>query len=198
MRRRHTVAAAATALVLGCALSGCGIRATSVPVDAGPAPTRVSCALPDSGASTDALGMMTVQVYLLCSQRLSPVQRSVRERRLDRVETARLLLGELQRRPDRSEDRGGFVSEVPDDLIVSGPAVGDPPEALRLDQDPQELPMYAVGQLVCTFADTQAGSTDHSVVLGGPDPRSAVRRYRCDDDLRTDPDAGPSAGTPVP
>jgi hypothetical protein len=178
-------------------LAGCGIRATSVPVDAGAAPTRVSCALPGAGPSTDALGMTTVQVYLVCAHRVSPVQRAVPERRLDRMETARLLLTELQRKPDQAEEQGGFASQVPGGIHLTGPAPGDPPETLRLDKDPDDLPSYAVGQLVCTFADPQAGASDHSVVLGGPDLRIPARRYDCDDALRTSPDAGPTAGSPV-
>lgn len=198
MRRRRAAAGAAIGLGLACALAGCGIRATSVPVDAGPAPTRGWCALPDTGTLTDALGMMPLQIYLVCGQRLSPVERSVRERQLAPVETARLLLGELERPPDQAEQRGGFASEVPATLNVSGPVAGDPAGTLRLDQDPDDLPPYAVGQLVCTFADTQAGAADHSVVLGGPDPRVPPRRYACGDELRSDPDAGPTAGVPVP
>lgn len=187
----------AIGLGLAGTLSGCGIRATSVPVDAGPAPSRVSCALPDSGSSTDAFGTMNVQIYLVCSERLSPVQRTVRERRLDPLETARLLLGELEQEPDQAEQKGGFSSEMPGGLTVITGAPGDPPRTLRLTQDPAFLPSYAVGQLVCTLAGTQAAAPDRSVLIGGPNPRVPARRYTCDNNLRTNPDAGPAAGTPV-
>ena len=36
------------------------------------------------------------------------------------------------------------------------------------------------------------------VVLGGPSNTEPPRRYRCDDELRTAPDAGATAGTKVP
>lgn len=197
--RGGALAAPVGALTLACALSGCGIQSTPVPVDAGPAPTRVSCALPDRPEPGDgtAFGAATVRLYLVCSQRLSPVRRAIRGRRIGHVETARLLLGELETDPDPAEEKAGFSSEVPDGLGVTGPDPGDPPGALRLDQDPVQLPSYAVGQLVCTFADTEAGASGDSVVLGGPRAGSATRRYTCDDALRTDPDAGPTAGTPV-
>jgi hypothetical protein len=201
--RRHAAVGPVIGLLLAGALTGCGIRATSVPVDAGPAPSRVSCAMPDTGPSTDAFGMMTVRVYLLCSGQLSPVQRSVRERALDRLAAARLLLGELEKQPTRAEGRSGFssplanASTMSDDLTVVGPSPGDPPETLRLNQDPVFLPSYTVGQLVCTFSGTPAGAQGGSVVLGGPDPRMPARRYTCDGALTISPDAGPTAGRAV-
>ncbi|AEW96156.1 lipoprotein [Streptantibioticus cattleyicolor NRRL 8057 = DSM 46488] len=188
--------AAGAALLLGTVAAGCGIRATSVPVDAGAAPSRVSCAVPEAAATATARpGTTTAAVYLVCSQRVSPVQRVVARPGGDRLATARLLLAELERKPDPAEEHGGFTSEVPGGLAVRGPADGDPPEALRLSQDPDDLPSYAVGQLVCTFAGTAAGAGDRSVVLGGPDPHHRVERYRCDDALRTQP-LPPSASTP--
>jgi hypothetical protein len=191
--------AAALALVVAAAglLAGCGVRATPVPVDAGAAPTRVACALPSPRSTGDAFGTTTMRVYLVCGQRLSPVEREVRDRRSSRVATARLLLDELEREPDGAEARAGFASEVPIGLGVSGPAHGDPPDALRLGQDPRELPSYAVGQVVCTFADALEGAAGDPVVLGGPDSATAPRRYVCDDALRGDPDAGPTAGVPL-
>jgi hypothetical protein len=50
-RRRRAPLLALLGVVL---LAGCGIRTTSVPVDAGPAPSRVSCAVPDEEATTPA------------------------------------------------------------------------------------------------------------------------------------------------
>lgn len=196
-RTERAVTALGGVLALAGLLTGCGIQATSVPVDAGAAPSRVACAFPSPGPGGFTDGTTTVRVYLVCSQRVSPVQRRVRERRLDRVETARLLLDELERKPDGPEMSAGFASEVPHGLGVSDRAPGDPSGTLRLDQDPRDLPSYAVGQLVCTFADSLQGSPDDFVVLGGPDPRVPARRYVCDDALRTSPDAGPTAGTPL-
>ncbi|MCQ4045511.1 hypothetical protein ACFOSC_01905 [Streptantibioticus rubrisoli] len=190
--RRLLGAGVVLALALGTA--GCGIRATSVPVDAGAAPTRVSCDQPRTASST-ARGTVTVDVYLVCSQRVSPVRRVVPDRHSDRLATARTLLAELLRKPDQAEERGGFASEVPGGLSVNGPFPGDPAETLRLNQDPDDLPSYAVGQLVCTFAGTAAGAADRSVVLGGPDRGVPPLRYRCDDALRTRPDAGSTEGT---
>ncbi|GAA1883561.1 hypothetical protein [Streptantibioticus ferralitis] len=193
--RRLGAGLALLALLLGTA--GCGIRATSVPVDAGAAPTRVSCDQPRTGASAKAPGMVVADVYLVCSQRVSPVRRMVPDRHQDRLGTARMLLAELQRKPDQAEERGGFASEVPGGLTVTAPFPGDPPETLRLNQDPDDLPSYAVGQLVCTVAGTVAGAADRSVVLGGPDKNMAPLRYRCDDGLRTRPEAGSTEGTKV-
>ncbi len=190
--RRLLGAGVVLALALGTA--GCGIRATSVPVDAGPAPARVSCDQP-RGTASPAPATVTVDVYLVCSQRISPVRRAVSDRNKDRLGTARTLLTELQRKPYQAEERGGFTSEVPGGLTVNGPFPGDPAETLRLNQDPDDLPSFAVGQMVCTFAGTAAGAADRSVVLGGPDRSTPALRYRCDDALRTHPDAGATEGT---
>ncbi|MCQ4082504.1 hypothetical protein NGB36_18325 [Streptomyces sp. RB6PN25] len=205
MKWRPVVVTALSLLGLS-AVAGCGIRSTSVPVDAGAAPSRVSCAVPLSGTSTPATGSagvqgaqrtQGVQIYLVCAQRVAPVERIIPRLPTDRLATARLLLAELQSKPDAAEENGGFASEVPGGLSVSGPAHGDPADTLRLNQDPDGLPSFAAAQLVCTFAGTAAGSTDHSVVLGGPDDSVPPRRYQCDDAMRTRPDAGATAGTSV-
>ena len=179
------------------AVAGCGIRATSVPVDAGAAPSRVSCAVPLSEASTPTAGSAKVQVYLVCAQRVSPVGRIVQALPTDRLAAARLLLAQLQSKPDTAEENGGFASEVPGGLSISGPAGGDPAGTLRFNQAPDGLPSFAAAQLVCTFAGTAAGAAEGGVVLGGPDDTIPPRRYRCDEALRTRPDAGATAGTSV-
>ena len=110
---RRRAAALALAALGGMASAGCGIRATSVPVDAGAGPTRVSCAVPDgprtspspssspsvappaapsvspsvspsaSGSASPtavpsaAATTVTVRIYLVCSQRVSPVPRTL-------------------------------------------------------------------------------------------------------------------------
>jgi hypothetical protein len=51
--------------------------------------------------------------------------------------------------------------------------------------------------VVCTFADASSGGTGRPVLLGGPDQKIAPRSYTCDDALRTNPDAGPTAGSQV-
>ncbi|MBQ0987351.1 hypothetical protein KBZ10_23085 [Streptomyces sp. F63] len=194
------MAAALAALVL-VGGTGCGIRGTSVPVDAGPAPSRVSCrvsgdptSVPDSGKDA------RTGVYLVCSAQLVPVQRVVPRTggrtEEDRLRWARALLTELQTPPSRAEDEGGFSSEVPDGLEVGTPRDGDPGTALRLSRIPDELPAYALAQLVCTFAGTAAVAGDESVVLGGPgdDP---LKRFRCTEELRARPEAAQTTGVPV-
>jgi hypothetical protein len=187
--RRPTLAMTTRAMTLGVlslgAVTGCGIRATSVPVDAGAAPSRVSCAVPLSEPSAPAAGPAKVPVYLVCAQRVSPVDRIVSALPTDRLAAARLLLAQLQSKPGTAEENGGFASEVPSGLSLSDPAGGDPPDTLRLNQAPDSLPSFATAQLVCTFAGTAAGSADRSVVLGGPDDTIPPRRYRCDEALRT-------------
>jgi hypothetical protein len=197
-----------TFVVLGLSsTAGCGIRATNVPVDAGAAPSRVSCAIPPSRPSAPAAGSVDAQIYLVCAQRVSPVDRIVPalptsrpatdRPATNRLDIARLLLAELQSRPDPAEEKGGFASEVPGGLSIGGPTESDPAGTLRLNQDPNDLPSFATAQLVCTFAGTAAGAADHSVVLGGPDVSVPPRRYQCDDALRTRSDAGATAGTSV-
>jgi hypothetical protein len=183
-------------LALG-TVAGCGIRAMSVPVDAGAAPSRVSCGVPSAGQSSLRAGSAQVQVYLVCAQRVSPVERTVPALPAGRLATARLLLAQLQSTPDTAEENGGFASEVPGGLSVNGPAQGDPAETLRLNQDPGSLPSFAAAQLVCTFAGTAAGAAGQDVVIGGPDDGIRPRRFQCDDALRTRPDLGMTAGTSV-
>ncbi|MBQ1162549.1 hypothetical protein KBZ21_31515, partial [Streptomyces sp. A73] len=66
--RGRTRRRAAPVTVLLCVLAslatGCGIRATSVPVDAGAAPSRVGCVLPNDRESPDGGGATSVvRVY---------------------------------------------------------------------------------------------------------------------------------------
>ena len=63
-----------------------------------------------------------------------------------------------------------------------------------------DLPSFALAQIVCTYADTAASGTDRSVVLGGPagedGPESGepLRRFECGTALRTRPEAGGHGG----
>lgn len=181
---------------LAAALTACGIRPTSVPVDAGAAPSRVSCEAPQATASPTT-GRTAIQVYLVCSAQVSAVRRLMPDGvARSRLETARLLLAELQSRAGTEETAAGFISDVPGDLDVSGPRKGDPADALRLSAEKDELPSFALAQIVCTFAGTAAGSTDRTVVLGFSGT-AAARRFRCTSDLRTLPDAAQTAGTAV-
>ncbi|MDX2707502.1 hypothetical protein PV350_32355 [Streptomyces sp. PA03-6a] len=182
-------------------LAGCGIRTTSVPVDAGPAPSRVSCAVPDEEASPTATASASPQgpaarVFLVCSAQVAAVNRSVRTGGLDQLGMAVLLLRELQRKPRGGESSAGFTTAVQGDLAVEGPHRDDPRGSLRLSAPLGDLPPFALAQVVCTYAGTAAGSGSGGVLLGGPDD-TPVRRFTCTGDLRTDPEAAETAGTAV-
>lgn len=195
--RGRTVLAVALLAALP-ALGGCGIRSTTVPVDAGPAPSRVSCAVPraSNAPETDAV---IREVYLVCSNQTAPVKRSVplRQGRFDRLSQARELLAQLQRSPLSGEAQAGFSTAVPGNLAVLGPHKGDPKEALRLNQALDELPSFALAQIVCTLTGDAAVTSDHSVVLGDDASAARLRRFTCTPDLRTRPEAADSAGTAV-
>jgi hypothetical protein len=197
--RRTAHKALAAVLLAGLPLAGgCGIRTTTVPVDAGPAPSRVSCAAPRTGGAPESDAIVR-QVYLVCSMQTAPVKRSVPQRqgRVDRLSQVRELVAQLQRSPLSAETQAGFSTEVPGSLEVTGPYRDDPKEALRLNQAVDELPSFALAQIVCTLAADLAVTADGTVVLGGNDQDSRLRRYSCTPDLRTRPDAADSAGTAV-
>ncbi|WP_188279232.1 hypothetical protein [Streptomyces sp. CBMA29] len=194
----HKVLAATVLLAALPLIGGCGIRTTTVPVDAGPAPSRVSCAVPRDGKAPET-DTAVRQVYLVCSMQTTPVKRSVtlRPGRIDRLTQVRELVAQLQRSPLSAEAQAGFSTEVPGSLEILGPFKGDPENALRLNQAVDELPSFALAQIVCTLADDPSVTGDGGVVLGGDDPDSKLRRYTCTPDLRTRPDAADSAGTAV-
>ncbi|KIZ14435.1 hypothetical protein [Streptomyces natalensis] len=188
------------ALVAAVALAaaGCGIRGTSVPVDAGGAPSRVSCKAPARDSETAAPGGVQVSVYLVCSSTLAQVERSVPRPKgtsaaATRLAAARALLAELRRQPSPAEDGAGFSSAVPEDLRVSGPRAGDPAEALRLSIRPEDLPSFALAQLVCTYGAAPALGRTHAAVLGGPG-KDAPHRYDCSADVLANPDIAQNAG----
>jgi hypothetical protein len=197
--RKTPRTALAVALLAALPLAGgCGIRTTTVPVDAGPAPSRVSCAAPRAGSAPEPEDVVR-QVYLVCSSQTAPVKRGVplRQGRIDRLSQARELIAQLQRSPLSAEAQAGFSTEVPGGLEVTGPRRGDPKETLRLNQAVDELPSFALAQIVCTLASDASVTLDGSVVLGGNDPDAKPRRYSCTPGLRTRPDAADSAGTAV-
>ncbi|OIK27108.1 hypothetical protein [Streptomyces malaysiense] len=175
--------------LLGALLTGCGIRATQVPTDFGPAPSRVPCSLTGSGQATQQ--GVPVQVFLLCRASLVTVDRTVRvpegtpdARR--RVMVAQGLLDQLAAAPSTAERSAGYTTYVPGGLTVSGPAPHDPDDTLRLGTAPSHLSSAALAQVVCTLSDSAATEGDGSVVLGGPAP-SPLRRYACTDDVRDHP-----------
>lgn len=177
--------------VLALLLAGCGIRATEVPTDFGPAPSRVRCALSEPDVSTQASRGLPVQVFLLCGSSLVAVDRLVRvpEGTADsarRVLVAQGLVDELAATPSSAEKEAGYSTDVRGGMTVNGPRPGDPQDALRLSVPPGDLTSYALAQLVCTFSDSTAAEGDGSVVLGGPVPE-ALSRYECTDEVRARP-----------
>ncbi|WP_149547309.1 hypothetical protein [Streptomyces marokkonensis] len=175
---------------LGALLTGCGIRATEVPTDFGPAPSRVRCSLAEPEVSTQAVRGLPVQVFLLCGSSLVAVDRTVRvpDGAADarRVLVAQGLLDELSEEPSDAEREAGYTTRVRRGTTVSGPRPGDPEDTLRLSTAPGSLPSSALAQVVCTFSDSAAAEGDGSVILGGPED-SRPRRYKCTGEVRSRP-----------
>ncbi|MFJ8908690.1 hypothetical protein ACIRG8_20365 [Streptomyces sp. NPDC102359] len=197
-RRRTALRAAVGLAALGAMLSGCGIRATEVPTDFGPAPSRVGCSLGEPAEAGRAARGLPVQVFLVCGSSLVAVDREVRvtDGAADarRVLAAQGLLDELTREPTAAEREAGYTTRVRAGTTVTGPRAGDPEDTLRLSLPPAALSSTALAQVVCTFSDSAAAEGDGSVILGGPDD-SRPRRYRCTEEVRSRPAAGrpPSA-----
>ncbi len=177
--------------VLAVLLAGCGIRATEVPTNFGPAPSRVRCSLSEPDVSTQAARGLPVQVFLLCGSSLVTVDRTVRvpdgaadsERRML---VAQGLLDQLAQPPSPAEKEAGYSTDVRGGITVGRPRPGDPEETLRLSMAPDGLTSYALAQIVCTFSDSAAAQGDGSVVLGGPGA-GPPRRYECTDEVRARP-----------
>jgi hypothetical protein len=169
LRRRPALSLAV--LLAGAALaSGCGIRTTSVPVDAGAAPSRAPCRLSSSDVTTRSPDSVSAEVYLLCASQLVTVDRPVTADAVgtDPVSVARALLKEVQQGPPASERRAGFTTAVPAGLRVDPARGGDPAGTLRLSSQPEDLSAEALAQLVCTYAESETLVRDGSVFLGGP------------------------------
>lgn len=206
-RGRPAAGRAARSLVAACvlALAGCGIRPTSVPVDAGAAPSRIACVLPGAAQPAPDPQDTVVRVHLVCGSRVSAVQRSVPLPE-GRVAVAGALLDTLAAKPSETERAAGFATRVPDDLEVSAGGPADPPGTLRLSMPPAELPEFALAQVVCTLAESEAavkaGSArgrGDAVVLAGPDTAAPLppRRLTCTSALRNRAEAARTAGVPV-
>jgi len=177
--------------VLAALLAGCGIRATEVPTDFGPAPSRVRCSLAEPDVSTQSAPGVAVQVFLLCGSSLVAVDRTVRvpdgaPESQRRVLVAQGLLDQLAAAPSAAEKEAGYTTDVRGGTTVKGPRPGDPEDTLRLSTAPGDLTSYALAQIVCTFSDSAAAEGDGSVILGGPDDRSPSR-YVCTDEVRARP-----------
>ncbi|GGV62183.1 lipoprotein [Streptomyces longisporoflavus] len=187
---RRRLRAALIAAALTATLAGCGIRSTEVPTDFGPGPSRVPCVMSGSSIASQSTSGVPVQVFLVCAAQLVTVDRSVRiparKATTDRVRIAQALLDELAKAPSGPEKQAGFATDVRGGTVVSGPAKGDPGDALRFSTSPEDLSAFALAQIVCTFADSAAAGDDRAVLLGGPgdDP---LRRYECTQAVRQRP-----------
>ncbi|MFI1185490.1 hypothetical protein [Streptomyces californicus] len=187
----------AAAVVVAALVSGCGIRTTSVPVDAGAAPSRVPCRLSPSDVASVSPEGARATVHLVCASQLVTVERPVDRGAVgdDPAVVARALLAEAQRAPSAGERRAGFTTAVPVGLRVAAAREGDPAGTVRLSSQPEDLSAEALAQLVCTFAESEALVRSGRVVLGGPGTYPP-RRYLCTEqtkarpgDLVTTPDA---------
>ncbi len=188
--------------LLAALLSGCGIRSTQVPTDFGPAPSRVPCALSGADLTAQAGRGIPVQVFLLCASQLVTADRSVRipdgaaeaERQ---VLVAQGLLDQLAAEPSTAEKQAGYTTDVTAGVKVSGPRGKDPEGTFRLSTPVKNLTSYALAQIVCTFADSEATAADDgTVVLGGPDEQP-LRRYECTTEVRSRPGSEKPPSTEV-
>lgn len=180
-------------------LAGCGIRPTSVPVDAGEAPSRIACVLPGGAQPAPDPKETVIRAYLVCGSRVSPVQRTVQLPE-GRARVAAALLDTLSAKPSATERAAGFGSRVPGSLEVAGGTEQDPPGTLRLSTPLDDLPSFALAQIVCTFAETDAAVTGDEVILAGPADTATMappRRLPCSSALRNHAHAARTAGVPV-
>lgn len=188
LRRRTGRTAAALAAVVACAAlaAGCGIRSTSVPVDAGAAPSRMPCRTTSAQATAPPPEGTAVRIYLVCASQLVTVERTVGvdESRSDPLLVAQALLSELQRNPDADERRAGFSTDVPAGLRVAEAREGDPLGTLRLSEQPDDLPAEALAQVVCSYAESESLGSGGSVLLGGPG-NYTPRGYLCTTETKT-------------
>ncbi|BBJ43147.1 lipoprotein [Streptomyces antimycoticus] len=204
MSARWSRSAAALLLAGAVALpaAGCGIRGTSVPVDAGAAPSRASCRAPESERAAEGMSRDSVRIYLLCSSRILSVSRTTRQgdekTSPEPVRVAQALLEQLRLPPTAAEAAAGFSTAVEDWVEISGPAKDDPDSALRLSRPPEEIQSLALAQIVCTLADTTVAGDDGKVVLGGPDSqRDPLKAYQCTEEMRRNPMIAVNSGVLV-
>ncbi|MEU1073936.1 MULTISPECIES: hypothetical protein [unclassified Streptomyces] len=205
---RRLLGGALALLALGAAATGCGIRPTAVPVDAGPAPSRVPCEVPGNpenpadpeNPASPRFDGVRVRVYLVCGAQLVSAERSVRipegRSSADRLRFAQALLGELEVTPSGDEKAAGYTTDVRGPLTVTDARKGDPAGALRLSRLPEDLPALALSQIVCTYAENAPVSSGGRVVLGGPGEDPA-RAYACTGEMKSRPDATPTLGEPL-
>ncbi|MEV7421142.1 hypothetical protein [Streptomyces sp. NPDC091212] len=186
-------------LAFAALVTACGIRTTSIPVDAGAAPSRMPCEVSGENVVTQAESGVPARVYLVCSSGLASVERAARiptgGSDDSRRQLAQALLDELQAQPSAAEREAGFTTSVRGPLVVSGARKGDPAGTLRINRQPEDLPTVALAQIVCTLAEN--GSSDGNVVLGGPGAYPA-RGYACGQETKTHPDADVPTTAPAP
>ncbi|MFI6058407.1 hypothetical protein [Streptomyces sp. NPDC051286] len=192
-RARRSAGALAGAVVCAVLAAGCGIRTTSVPVDAGAAPSRVPCSMSAEDVGTQALKGIPVQIYLVCASQLVTVDRAVQvhDAKSDRIQVAQAFLDELQREPAVDERQAGFSTTVPTTLRISEARRGDPATALRLSEQPEDLPSQALAQIVCTYAESESLAPDGTVMLGGPG-NYPPRGYLCTSETKARPKSVPT------
>ncbi|WP_398911741.1 hypothetical protein OG209_15360 [Streptomyces sp. NBC_01383] len=193
-RGRRPAAAVAGAALCAILAAGCGIRTTSVPVDAGPAPSRVPCEMPAQDATAQPRQSISAEIYLICNSQLVTVDRTVQVQEAKSGSTvAAALLAELRKEPPGPERQAGFSTDVPESLRVSGPRAGDPKGALRLSEQPEDLTAEALAQIVCTYTESEPLVQDGTVMLGGPG-KYAPRGYLCTAETKARPKAVPTLG----
>ncbi|MFD6877020.1 MULTISPECIES: hypothetical protein [unclassified Streptomyces] len=186
------------AAVLLCGTSACGIRATTVPVDVGAAPSRVSCETPERPAGQSGVPGFRATVELVCGSQLVGVERIVpvpekRPAKETEVLVAQALLEQLER-TSADERSAGFTTGVSGGLAVAPPRTGDPAGTVRLTRRPEDLPPVALSQIVCTLAGSDAISAGPGpVVLGGPDA-DPPRAWECTEAVRSRPESVPTLG----
>ncbi|MET9677637.1 hypothetical protein ABZY68_31775 [Streptomyces sp. NPDC006482] len=197
--RRSVGTGALVAAAVSVLVTGCGIRTTSVPVDAGAAPSRVPCSVAGEASSGSVTRGVPVRVFLVCGSQLEAVERRtlLPEDKAggDAVRTATGLLAQLLTEPSDDERQAGFTTAVRGPLVVGGGRKGDPAGTLRLSRQPEDLAPVALSQLVCTFAESSVGAGDHTVLLGGPG-LYAPKRYACTTELRERPESAPPTAGP--
>lgn len=198
-RTRRTLPGAVLLALLASAATSCGIRATTVPVDVGAAPSRVTCDVP---VQQNGVQGFRATVELVCGSQLVGVERVVpipeKKPAKDPVSlAAEALLEALEREPSPEERDAGFSTGVPEGLTVAPARSGDPAGTVRLSRKPEDLPPVALSQIVCTLAESEAVSAGPGpVVLGGPDA-DPPRAWECTEAVRSRPESVPTLGDVV-
>ncbi|MEU5160639.1 hypothetical protein AB0G74_13660 [Streptomyces sp. NPDC020875] len=204
MTRRTTRRALLGTAALALLLTGCGIRPTQVPVDGGPAPSRLPCAVNGEGGPQAQPSSLPVRIYLVCASQLVAVDRTADTEAPPKsppgtgLPVARALVAELQKEPTQAEREAGFQTYVRSPLTISVGRAGDPDGTYRLSRQPEALAPEALAQLVCTLAESRAAADEGGVRLGGPGGY-APALYDCAPTTKSHPQTPlPTRATPPP